>query len=79
MIYNNQNDSEQKKINDIYVENIFNIIQVGYKKLKIHDSWDSFYKKMETLSNVDRKLHKGISNKCIFTYLDILDYLKDKL
>lgn len=79
IIYNNQNDSEQKKINDIYVENIFNIIQVGYKKLKIHDSWDSFYKKMETLSNVDRKLHKGISNKCIFTYLDILDYLKDKL
>lgn len=79
MIYNNQNDSEQKKINDIYAENIFNIIQIGYKKLKTHDSWEAFYKKMEILSNVDRKLHKGISNKCIFTYLDILDYLKDKL
>lgn len=79
MIYNNQNDSEQKKINDIYVENIFNIIQVGYKKLKTHESWNSFYKKMVILSSLDRKLHKGISNKCIFTYLDILDYLKDNL
>lgn len=79
MIYNNQNDIEQKKINDIYAENIFNIIQIGYEKLKAHHSWSSFYNKMEILSNIDRKLHKGISNKCIFTYLDILDYLKDKI
>lgn len=79
IIYNNQNDNEQKKINDIYVENIFNIIQVGYKRLKYHTSWESFYKRMVVLSNIDRKLHNGISNKCIFTYLDILDYLQGKL
>lgn len=77
-LYNNQNDIEEKKINDIYVENIFNILKVGYKNFKTHDSWETFYEKVQYLSSINNKNHKGISNKCIFTYMDIIDYLKNQ-
>ena len=77
-LYNNQNDSEKKKINDIYVENIFNILKVGYNKFKTHDTWSSFYEKVGYLSSINNKEHRGISNKCIFTYMDIVDYLKNQ-
>ena len=78
-LYNNQNDVEEKKTNDIYVDNIFNMLKVGYNKFKTHDGWNSFYEKVKYLSSInDNKKYKGISNKCIFTYMDIIDYLKNQ-
>ena len=74
-LYNNQNDIDERKKNDMYVENISNIIQVGHEKLKQHPNWELIYKKIEYLSNIDTKKHKGISSKCVFTYMDILEYL----
>jgi len=75
ILYNNQNNLDERKKNDMYIENISNIILIGDEKLKQHPKWDLIYKKIEYLSTIDNKKHKGISSKCVFTYMDILEYL----
>jgi hypothetical protein len=59
-------------------ENIYIIIKEGYELLFKTDNWDEIYENIEKISQLKPKDKKSLSNKTIFKFMDIVDFVEDE-
>jgi len=59
-------------------ENIYIIIKEGYELLFKTDNWDEIYENVEKISQLKPKDKKSLSNKTIFKFMDIVDFVEDQ-
>ena len=59
-----------------YVENLYILISDNLNELKEDIYWDELLSDINFIRNIDKSLHKNITNKIIFKYMDILDLIK---
>ena len=71
---------EENKKNELeeISENIYIIIKEGYELLFKTDNWDEIYENVEKISQLKPKDKKSLSNKTIFKFMDIVDFVEDQ-
>ena len=73
----NINNAEKKNTNEQIVEWIYIIIKNGYELLVDDLDWDDMYNNIETTSNYKSKDYDGLTNKIIFKFMDIVEYVEE--
>jgi hypothetical protein len=56
----------------------FILVKNGYDELKEHDKWDSLYGDIKKILEFKAKNFKSLSNKTIFKFMDLNDYIVNK-
>lgn len=59
-----------------YVENLYILISDNLNELKEGVYWDELLSNINFIRNIDKSIHKNITNKITFKYMDILDLIK---
>ena len=76
-INKNMNEELKLKENEELVENLYILLtNIDLQVLKNISIWNTIYDNITKITNIDIKMNKGISFKCKFKHMDILDKIK---
>ena len=70
---------EENKINEVdeMCENLFILITKGHPFLSNLEQWDYIIDVIERYTLLKSKNHKSLSNKTIFKFMDLQEYIED--
>ena len=73
----NTTNSEQKSEIDELSENLYILLtNIPFLVLIKHNDWIQLHKKILEFTNLNNKIHTGITSKSKFKHMDIMDKLK---
>ena len=73
----NLDDVEMKHQNEQIAEWIYLLITKCYELLEDDDDWEDLLSQIENVSECKSKDHDGLTNKIIFKFMDIMEFIEE--